>query len=282
MKLKTLLITLTCALGAQADDVTFKLATELLEETRHEQAATEFRRFAMESENPTEQASGFLYAGFSYLQENQPQFALEMIDRAESTDQTGALTIDRTLLSADAAKKLNDLDSAVYYYDLLTEDAQNPDTKQFALRHAAALELMQNNPEAAQLRLQNNPDELSALNTYLNRNDKSPRTAAIWGIIPGAGYFYTGEYANGFRNLILNGLFMFGMAQTASDDQWGAFTVISFFELTWYSGSIYGGIDSAHRYNQNRLNEAIREIEGPSYLRPDETTIPLFKLKVQF
>ena len=73
------------------------------------------------------------------------------------------------------------------------------------------------------------------------------------GLIPGFGYFYSGEYASGLRAILLNGLFIYGMIDTADKDEWGAFAVISFFEFTWYGGSIYGGIDAAYRYNRQRV-----------------------------
>ncbi|MBN1558006.1 MAG: membrane protein insertion efficiency factor YidD [Lentisphaerae bacterium] len=78
---------------------------------------------------------------------------------------------------------------------------------------------------------------------------RSPRLGGILGLVPGLGYAYSGEYANALRSLLLNGIFIWGMVETAGEEQWGGFAVISFFELTWYSGSIYGGIDAAHRFN---------------------------------
>ena len=69
----------------------------------------------------------------------------------------------------------------------------------------------------------------------------------VLGLVPGLGYAYSGEYANAVRSLILNSLFIWGMVETADDDQWGLFALVTFGEFTWYSGSIYGGIDAAHR-----------------------------------
>ena len=100
--------------------------------------------------------------------------------------------------------------------------------------------------------------------------------------MPGLGYAYSGEYANAARSLILNGLFMWGMAETADDDLWGAFAVLTFAEFTWYSGSIYGGIDAAHRHNERRLDGAVAEIRGERRLQPDFSAVPLVALKFEF
>ena len=100
--------------------------------------------------------------------------------------------------------------------------------------------------------------------------------------MPGLGYVYSGEYANAARSLILNGLFLWGMAETADEDLWGAFAVLTFAEFTWYSGSIYGGIDSAHRHNQRRLDSAANELRGEKRLAPDLGQVPLVSLKFDF
>ena len=99
------------------------------------------------------------------------------------------------------------------------------------------------------------------------------------GIIPGLGYVYSGEYGNAVRSLILNALFIYGMVDTAQEDQWGGFGIITFFELTWYTGSIYGGFDAAHRYNQERLLSVAEEIDGDLNLRPDFAKFPVIRLR---
>ncbi|MBU1909693.1 MAG: hypothetical protein KJ726_06585, partial [Verrucomicrobia bacterium] len=112
--------------------------------------------------------------------------------------------------------------------------------------------------------------------------DRSPKLGGMLGFIPGVGYFYAGEWANGFRSILLNSLFLFGMVDTADEEQWGAFAVITFFEFTWYYGSIYGGIDGAHRYNRNRLETAVNGIHGASGFEPESTRLPTVSLKFQF
>ena len=101
-------------------------------------------------------------------------------------------------------------------------------------------------------------------------------------MIPGLGYLYAGEQANALRSLILNGLFIYGMVQTGEDEEWGAFSVITFFEITWYTGSIYGGIDASHRYNQRRLQTCLQVIDDQSRFTPDLRKLPAIALKYSF
>jgi hypothetical protein len=72
------------------------------------------------------------------------------------------------------------------------------------------------------------------------------------------------------------------MVDTAEDDSWGAFSIITFFEITWYTGSIYGGVDSAPRYNRNRLQACIQIIDDQSVFNPDLRKMPAISLKYSF
>lgn len=281
----TLIVMPPCS--AAPDGTTFQLAKELLTEESYELSAVEFRRFAMETDKPEEQTSAYLFASYAYLHADNAPSAGEMNDRAEEMDSTSSLRDEHTLLSAETARAMRDPDTALYFYDLLSADSENNDYQVFAYRRAAALHLSAGSSEAAREELESSPaDEalsLQAVESYANGSDKSPLVGGLLGLIPGAGYWYSGEIANGFRSLILNSLFIYGMVHTAQEDQWGAFGVITFFEITWYSGSIYGGIDAAQRYNKERLDSALYDIEGDLSFRPEpELVVPIFKLNIQF
>ena len=104
----------------------------------------------------------------------------------------------------------------------------------------------------------------------------------LLGLVPGLGYAYSGEHANALRCLILNGLFIFGMVHTAENDDWGAFSVISFFELTWYSGSIYGASMPPTGTTVTGLNGVSRASRGMPLSCPTYGSVPLFRLNVTF
>ncbi len=124
--------------------------------------------------------------------------------------------------------------------------------------------------------------ELAALKAYERGRDKRPALGGVLGMIPGMGYAYAGEYANAFRSVILNALFIYGMVDTAQNNHWGGFAVITFFEITWYTGSIDGGIDASHRYNQRRLERTLQEIEGDSRFQPEWEQLPTILLRYAF
>ena len=84
------------------------------------------------------------------------------------------------------------------------------------------------------------------------------------------------------RSLILNSLFLWGMVEAAEEDLWGVFAVVTFGELTWFTGSIYGGVDAAHRYNARRLDAAVSDIRGAARPAPDPAALPLVSLRFEF
>ena len=136
--------------------------------------------------------------------------------------------------------------------------------------------------QAAREALADQAQAVQALDNYEAGHDKKPALGGLLGVVPGMGYAYAGEYANALRSVILNSLFIFGMVTTAEDEQWGGFAVITFFEFTWYSGSIYGGIDASHRYNQKRLDDCVRDINGEASFVPDYEPMPEVALKFVF
>ena len=122
----------------------------------------------------------------------------------------------------------------------------------------------------------------AAIDRHAARRDKRPWAGGVLGLVPGLGYAYSGEYANAVRSLILNSLFLWGMVETACDDDWAVFSALTFVELTWYTGSIYGGIDAAHRHNERRLDAATSDIRGGPRLQPDLARVPLIALQFTF
>lgn len=276
------------AAPAAAQDAAFQLARELLSEGNRELAAVEFRRLALTTELQEERAAAYLFAGFAYLRTDDRTLAQDMLDRAETADRSSRYACEHALLSAERARADRAPDQALYFYDVLAESCGSDIGSQvFARRRAAGLHLSTGDLDAARRELEQSPvDEergLRALEDYAGGTDKNPALGAFLGLFPGAGYWYSGEVANGFRSLLLNSLFIFGMIDTADEEQWGAFAIISFFELTWYTGSIYGGVDAAHRYNRRRLESARDAIHGDLSYRPDlDVTVPVFRLSIRF
>jgi len=287
-----LFLALSCAflrptLPVFSDDVqppVLRLAIEISEQGDHQGAAIEFRRLALESSRAAERGSYFWAAGHEYFKSSKYESVDRMLNDAE--DEDASLKMPSLILRGETARSSKQWAAAAFYYETVLGGNSSDDEKTFAARRLAAVKLAQKDVAAARDALGRSPaksDEgAAALETYAAGHDKKPKIGGLLGMIPGFGYFYSGEYANGFRSIILNGLFLYGMADTANNEQWGAFAVITFFEFTWYSGSIYGGIDAAHRYNRNRLDSAVNAINGEAGFEPDYQQLPTLVLQFRF
>jgi len=270
--------------GREGGTPGLRLAQDLSGEGQHEAAALEYRRLALSETNTQARGGLFWVAAYEYTQARQWKLAPALLDRAEDSDH--ALKPVALLLRAETASAEKKHTEAVYYLQSAVEEKSSPDMQKFAVRRVAGEYLRAGQSAQARAVLSQAPDSeaaaLAALTSYERERDKSPVLGGVLGLIPGLGYIYAGEYANGLRSLILNGLFVGAMVYSGVEDQWGAFAVISFFELTWYSGSIYGGIDAAQRYNRTRQERCLEAVQGQAAFVPDFKQLPVISLQFRF
>ncbi len=100
--------------------------------------------------------------------------------------------------------------------------------------------------------------ELSKRNLVKKKN---PVLAGILSIIPGGGFLYCGRYQDAFVSFLLNSSLMIATHQAFNNDNVMLGGVIAFVETGFYSGNIYGGIASAHKFNKNRREEFIHKLK---------------------
>jgi len=261
-----------------------RLALALQADAQYRSAAVEWRRNALQTTIPSEQAGYYWAAAYQYLKANDPGIAEKMLDAAEEV--SWDIEQPALLLRAEAAALRNDRNAAAFYWGSLRRATTAPDAERMARRKLATYAIQAGDlPQARTLLAESPGDEsraLAALENFDRGRDKNPRVGGLLGMLPGMGYAYAGEYGNAIRSIILNSIFLFGMVDTVEKEQWGAFAAITFFELTWYSGSIYGGIDASHRYNQNRRNDLYESIQDHARFAPDWEAIPRISLEFTF
>ena len=260
------------------------LALDLAAEGSYVAAAIEYRRLAIGETDPGRRAGYYWAAAYAYNHADDRGLTEKMLDRCEE-DSPGMIT-PSLLLRAESRLEALDLDAATFHLESVLRSASAPEVRRFASLRLAHVHLLGGDLSAARSVTAavstNGAPALTALDRYESGHDRKPWLGGLLGMIPGCGYWYSGEYANGARSLILNALFIYGMADTSHGDEWGAFTAITFFELTWYTGSIYGGIDAAHRFNRTRLDGCISAVDGDARFEPDLRAIPLVTLRYTF
>jgi tetratricopeptide (TPR) repeat protein len=90
---------------------------------------------------------------------------------------------------------------------------------------------------------------------------KSPATAGVLAVIPGAGHLYCERYRDAGIAFALNGAFIWGMVEAFQHKNYVVGGILTFFELGWYSGNIYSAVSSAHKYNQKKKKEYFDNLE---------------------
>lgn len=270
------------------------LAEELFAEGQYAAAAIEFRRLALHAESPSDAATWLWMAANAYAQPadvHAARLASDLLDDVEDAapPDDPAYPLPIAFLRAELSLRLREPGAARYYFQSIpdaippsADPAQADAWREYAARGAAAAALADHDLPAARAAATPYPEALAAVDAYAAVPHKSPLLGGILGIIPGAGYLYSGEYGNAIRSVILNSLFIWAMVETAIEDQWALFGVTTFLETTWYTGSIYGGIDSAHRHNREALDRATAELRPipPSSVAPSSPALPLLHLVI--
>lgn len=261
-----------------------RLAGLLSVEGDHRGAAVEFRRLGMYALAPEQQAGFYWSAAHQYWLAGDLRMADRMLDQVE--ERWSGLDHEVSLLRAEITATGRHYIQSAFYWQRFLDRSEQPDQERFARHRLAGIHTRQGDLERAVEVLSRHDDvdqkALHAIREYQAGRDKKPVVGGLLGLIPGMGFAYAGEYGNALRSLILNSLFIYGMVHTAERDQWGGFAVITFFELTWYSGSIYGGVDAAHRYNRRRLEDALSDVEGKASFAPVWEHLPVVSLNVTF
>ncbi len=90
---------------------------------------------------------------------------------------------------------------------------------------------------------------------------KSPTTAGVLAVLPGAGHLYCERYRDAGIALVLNAAFIWGMVEAFQHENYVVGGILTFFELGWYSGNIYSAVSSAHKYNRKKKKEYLDHLE---------------------
>ena len=247
-------------------------------------AALEYRRLAADLDDAAARPPLHLLAAEAYRRAADWDRMGRMLDKAE--DEGAAADPVAAYLRLRRAEGRREWISAMLYAETLQGAASRADDaalRRFAAGARAADALLAGRADEARAAVRDDPERLRFVEGYVAGSDKSPTVGGLLGLVPGLGYAYSGEWGNMVRSMVLNGLFGWAMYECADRDEWGLFAVTTFFELTWYTGSIYGGVDAAHRYNRERLEEAASALRGeraPAVRRAGG--IPLLHVELAF
>ena len=101
-------------------------------------------------------------------------------------------------------------------------------------------------------------DELDKKNSI---HRKSPQLAGYLSVIPGAGYLYCGRYRDAATAFLLNGALMYAAYKSFDNENYALGGIITLVEMGFYTGSIYGSVNSVRKYNRNNTRRFIENLK---------------------
>lgn len=82
---------------------------------------------------------------------------------------------------------------------------------------------------------------------------KNPTLAGMLGIVPGAGYAYSGHVTTAISSFLLNGLLGYATYTSFKNNNYGVGILSGVFSAAFYIGNISGGAKAAKRYNESQI-----------------------------
>jgi tetratricopeptide (TPR) repeat protein len=249
----------------ESDGKNLRFAEALFAERDFYRAITEYKRFLFE--NPDFLKAGWITfrIGESYLAGGKQDAAINVFEDIRTSTGDKVLRQYASLAIARAYYQQGRLGQSLELLESLQPALQDPELSGYA-RYLSGCVLLKTgeikksqeafNSVKASHRLA--PQALWLAEKVPRAEElpeKSPVLAGVLSVIPGLGHIYIGDYAVAITALAWNGVFGFATYDTLRNGNYGVGSLLAALSLLWYSGTIYGAISGAHRYNRDaRMN----------------------------
>jgi tetratricopeptide (TPR) repeat protein len=98
---------------------------------------------------------------------------------------------------------------------------------------------------------------LARMKKRVQLKQKNPKLAGILAVVPGAGHLYCGRYRDALTAFVVNGLFAWAAAESFDNDQAALGSLLTTAGLGFYTGSIFGSVSGARKFNQTQTRHFI-------------------------
>ena len=283
----TLLVTLSClrvapiVFAQEEEKSLLGFAHHLFDRGHYYQAVTEYERFIYYNPDHPSVSEARLKIAFCYKLGEQYSKSIELFSTLINEYPGQEYSIVAAYNIGDCYRLDGDYEEALIQFNAFVEDYPDHPLADKAQWNSAWIYIdMEDYPSAKDhlflvresSTYQSSAQELvSAIEELPHLPRKSPRLAGfLAAVIPGAGHLYTGEKKQALFTFFTNALLIFGTYEAFNRDLYVAGGFLSIFALNYYSGNIFGALNSAHKYNR-RVKDAY--LEG--YKRRYELSINL-------
>ena len=253
-------------------DQFFDYARRCFTQKDYETAVYEFKRYVhFFPDAPRADAANF-FIGQSYFRLGRYDKALSAYQRTARKYPASRYGTRSRFAAAKCYRRLQDRQSAREVLYQLSRKAGDPSARNKARYRLAWMALEAGNPGHAKSWLERiSPDGRSrypveALLAEMEKIDsldrKSPFLAGLFSIVPGGGYLYSGRFQDAAVAFFVNAALMGASYESFDNDLEVLGSLIALVDLGFYSGSIYGGISSAHKYNRASYKRFLEQVKS--------------------
>jgi len=262
-------------LQLNADDQ-YRFAQDAAAGGAYTQAVFEFRRFVHFFPHDPRVGEARLSIGRALFMDRQFREAISAF--RDVVEKEGGRLSERALLEISAAHlALGEARAALQALDELLVFTDDSDMKDQAWLQVGWIYLDQGDFAAArQAFARVGPESretlgIGKIEEGLERADdlprKSPAAAGIFSLVPGGGYLYTGLKRDALVAFLVNGALAAAAWEAFDNDLPVLGGILTTVGLGFYSGNIYGGVSSAHKFNRRQEKAFVDRLRQDSRLR---------------
>lgn len=258
-----------------ADDM-FAFALHLYEQNEYDAAIGGFRRFMFHYSSDPRIPEAMFKTGMSHFRKGRHGEAVDTFDRVIGEYGKTDLATESAFMAARCDQRRNNYHAALSRLNALADPEQDPAVRDRALYAIGWLMLETRNPGAAGNAFQAISDagearykpadlveRLSGIDTL---PVKRPAVAGILSVIPGGGYLYTKRRSDALISFVFVSAGAGAAWESFDNDMNILGAILAFVTAGFYSGSIYGSIGSAHKYNADVYDAFVSDLREN---RPD-------------
>ena len=250
-------------------DEQFQFAEYFFSKGEYAKAIAEYERFVYFFSKDEKIPQAEYQIGMSYFKNGQFQEAARAFQKVIEVYPD---MVESYFKLSDAYLKLRQPDEAISVLEYLIKLTKNQRIRDRASYAIGWIYVEKASWENARLSFQNiseqnkekyQSDRISAgLERAGAIEQKNPAVAGWLSVIPGAGFLYCERYQDALTAFLLNAGLMIAAYESFKDDNYALGSVISFVELGFYAGNIYGAVGSAHKYNKAKTSEFIENLKA--------------------
>jgi len=266
------------SLDSETTPAEFSFARSLFQKQYYYQAIIEFERFLyLYPDHPLTGEAEWMIAR-CYQEGKQFRKAIEQYRKIEGHFPGTALAADAAFCIGQTAYQAGEFEQSVVLFRRFMEtfpaDRRSAEaTYRTGWAHIHLHEFVQareiftsladrTSGEEANAYQEASKEILRGLTSIRDLKEKSPVFAGLLSaILPGAGHVYAGAYKDGLLAFVVNGALIGGAYEAFDKKVYVAGGIASLVGIGFYSGNIYGAVNSAHHTNKERLDALLQPLQ---------------------